>query len=81
MAAVVRAESGDVRQWLRGQEESIRASLAEQGLTLDELVVEDDGSQRRDQEQQAEEQRRRAPLTCPSQRPHVRGDGLSGTVN
>lgn len=59
VTAVVRAEAGDVRQWLRGQEDSIRAALAEQGLTLDEFVVEQDGRRGRDQEQQGEEQPRR----------------------
>lgn len=58
VTAVVRAESGDVRQWLRGQEDSIRTALAEQGLTLDELVVDQDGRREHEHQQQEEAPRR-----------------------
>jgi flagellar hook-length control protein FliK len=60
VSAVVRAESADVRQWLRGQEDGIRAALADQGLTLDELVVEQDGQRGREQEQPSDEEQRKA---------------------
>jgi flagellar hook-length control protein FliK len=66
VSAVVRAESGDVRQWLRGQEGSIRAALAEQGLHLDELVVEQDGERPQDGGQEQEQQPRRHRVRMPS---------------
>ncbi len=59
VTAVVRAEAGDVRQWLRGQEDSIRQALAEQGLTLDEFVVEQDGHGQQDRGQEPESRQRR----------------------
>ncbi len=73
VSAVVRAEAGDVRQWLRGQEQSIRSALAEQGLLLDELVVEQDGERRQDGWQDPEQQPRRP-------RPRVHGGASSFEV-
>jgi hypothetical protein len=42
VSATVRAESQSVREWLLSQEDALRAGLAQQGLTLDRLVVQRD---------------------------------------
>jgi len=62
VTAVVNAADPGVRQWLRGQEDTIRATLAEQGLTLESLVVDSDG-ERQDQgaAEQETQRRQRAP--------------------
>ena len=59
VTAIVRAESGDVRQWLRAQEDSIRSAMAQEGMRLDKLVVEQDGQRQRGEDQEAHQQGRR----------------------
>lgn len=61
VSATVQAETGSVRQWLQSQEENLRATLADQGLTLEHYAVEPDGQRRQqapDEDQQAQARRR-----------------------
>jgi flagellar hook-length control protein FliK len=60
VSAVVNTESAGVREWLQGQESTIRNGLSEHGLQLDRLVVQRDGRQdRRQQGAQQQGPRRR----------------------
>jgi flagellar hook-length control protein FliK len=58
--ATVQAEVAAVRQWLESQQDTLRTSLAEQGLRLERFVVEPDGERQaaHDHAQQREERRR-----------------------
>jgi len=60
ISATVQAEVASVRQWLESQQDTLRASLAEQGLRLERFVVEPDGRRQaaRDDAQPREERRR-----------------------
>jgi hypothetical protein len=59
VSAVVRAEAANVREWLRGQEESIRNGLSDQGLQLERFVVQRDRArERREPPPQAQERPR-----------------------
>ena len=59
--ATVQAEAPAVRQWLESQQDTLRTSLAEQGLRLERFVVEPDGERQTAQgdTRQQREQRRR----------------------
>ena len=58
--ATVQAEVAAVRQWLESQQDTLRTSLAEQGLRLERFVVEPDGERRASgDDAQPREQRRR----------------------
>jgi flagellar hook-length control protein FliK len=58
--ATVQAEVAAVRQWLESQQETLKASLADQGLRLERFVVEPDGErQAREDDAQQREHRRR----------------------
>ena len=59
VSAVIHTESGSVREWLQGQEGSLRNGLSEQGLQLDRLVVHRDGRQDRREAQHQQSDRRR----------------------
>ena len=59
VSAVVNAEAAGVRQWLMGQEESVRSGMAEHGLQLQKFEIERDGQ--RGQQQEPQEQPRRRP--------------------
>jgi flagellar hook-length control protein FliK len=65
IAATVQAEVASVRHWLESQQETLRTSLAEQGLRLERFLVEPDGQRQaaRDdaqpREQRRQQQRRR----------------------
>jgi len=62
VSAIIHAESSSVREWLQGQEGSLRNGLSEQGLHLDRLMVQRDGRQdRREAQQQQSERRRQRP--------------------
>ena len=69
VSASVQAEAAGVREWLRGQEESVRSGLAEHGLQLERFVVDRDGRQQ-NHEQAEEQPQRRAPrrLAVPAER-------------
>ncbi|HLG55863.1 MAG TPA: flagellar hook-length control protein FliK [Vicinamibacterales bacterium] len=59
--ATVQAEMPAVRQWLESQQETLKNSLADQGLRLERFVVEPDGERReaqRDAERQRQQRRR-----------------------
>lgn len=59
VSAIIQTESTQVRDWMLGQEGTLRTGLSEQGLQLDRLVVQRDGRQdRRDASQQQPERRR-----------------------
>lgn len=59
VSAIIHTESSQVRDWMLGQEGTLRNGLSEQGLHLDRLVVQRDGRQdRRDHTQQQPERRR-----------------------
>ena len=59
VSAIIHTESSQVRDWMLGQEGTLRTGLSEQGLQLDRLVVQRDGRQdRRDTQQQQPERRR-----------------------
>ena len=49
VSAIVHTESAGVREWLQGQESTIRNGLSEHGLQLDRLLVQRDGRQDRRQ--------------------------------
>jgi flagellar hook-length control protein FliK len=67
VSAIIHAESSSVREWLQGQEGSLRNGLSEQGLHLDRLMVQRDGRQdRREAQQQPSEQRRQRPARTPT---------------
>ena len=60
--ATVQAEAPAVRQWLESQQETLRTSLADQGLRLERFVVEPDGERQTapdDDAREQKEQRRR----------------------
>ena len=62
VSAVIHTDSSSVREWLQGQEGSLRNGLSEQGLQLDRLVVHRDGRQdRREGQQQPSDRRRPRP--------------------
>jgi flagellar hook-length control protein FliK len=59
VSAIIQTESSQVRDWMLGQEGTLRSGLSEQGLQLERLVVQRDGRQdRRDNGQQQPERRR-----------------------
>jgi flagellar hook-length control protein FliK len=59
VSAIIQTESSQVRDWMLGQEGTLRNGLSEQGLQLERLVVQRDGRQdRRDNSQQQPERRR-----------------------
>jgi flagellar hook-length control protein FliK len=67
VTAVLDASNASVRQWLEGHEPLLRQSLADQGLTLDRLVVKDEqtpsgtgGDERQKREQGESEPRPRS---------------------
>jgi flagellar hook-length control protein FliK len=64
VSATVHAEVPAVRQWLESQESSLRNSLSEQGLHLDEFAVHEEESGRRQQQEEDADSPRKAP------RPH-----------
>jgi flagellar hook-length control protein FliK len=59
VSAIVNAESAGVREWMQGQESTIRNGLSEHGLQLDRLVVQRDGRQDRRQQGQPQQGPRR----------------------
>jgi flagellar hook-length control protein FliK len=61
LAATVQAEVASVRHWLESQQETLRTSLAEQGLRLERFLVEPDGQRQaaRDDAQPREQRRQR----------------------
>jgi flagellar hook-length control protein FliK len=62
VSAIVLTDSSQVREWLLGQEGTMRTGLSEQGLQLERLQVQRDGRQdRRDADQQQPERRRPRP--------------------
>ena len=71
--ATVQAEVASVRQWLESQQDTLRTSLAEQGLRLERFVVEPDRKrQSASDDEQPREQRRR-------QQQRTRASAMSGT--
>jgi flagellar hook-length control protein FliK len=60
VTATVQADVASVRQWIESQQETLRTSLAEQGLRLERFVVEPDGERQsaRDDAQPREQRRR-----------------------
>jgi flagellar hook-length control protein FliK len=56
VSAIVHAESAGVREWLQGQESTLRNGLSEHGLQLDRLVVQRDGRQDRRQNAPSQQQ-------------------------
>jgi flagellar hook-length control protein FliK len=69
--ATVHAEVAAVRQWLESQQETLRTSLAEQGLRLERFVVEADGKRHTGSDDaQPREQRRRQPRQRMSGKDH-----------
>ena len=58
VTATVRADSPEVRAWLEANEPALRQGLAEQGLSLDRLVVTDDEPA---EDRQPPDERRRSP--------------------
>jgi flagellar hook-length control protein FliK len=69
VSAIVHTESAGVREWLQGQESTLRSNLSEQGLQLDRLVVQRDGRQdrRHNAPQQQGQPRRRTRTEDDSQ--------------
>jgi flagellar hook-length control protein FliK len=61
VTAVVHANQSDVRQWMQGQEDTIRGNLANHGLDLARFVVRDDGHPQQQREQQQPQRRRPRP--------------------
>lgn len=59
VSAIVNTESSGVREWLQGQESTLRNGLSEHGLQLDRLVVQRDGRHDRRQQGQPEQGPRR----------------------
>ena len=60
VSATLRAESVVVRGWLEAHQQELRAALKEQGLSLDDLVIDADGRSRQEADAQAQQQRRPA---------------------
>jgi hypothetical protein len=59
ITATVQADVASVRHWLESQQDTLRTSLAEQGLRLERFVVEPDGERQASREDaQGREQRR-----------------------
>jgi flagellar hook-length control protein FliK len=71
ITATVQAEVASVRHWLESQQDTLRTSLAEQGLRLERFVVEPDGerqaarddAQPREQRRQQQRRRERAAMS------------------
>jgi flagellar hook-length control protein FliK len=61
VSAVIHSESANVREWMQGQESSLRNGLSEHGLHLEKLQVQRDGRQDgREGQQQPERRKARA---------------------
>ena len=58
VAATIRAESAGVREWIQSQEDALRTGLAQQGLSLDRLVVQRDPRHDRQAEEPPPESKR-----------------------
>jgi flagellar hook-length control protein FliK len=59
ITATVQADVASVRHWLESQQETLRTSLAEQGLRLERFVVEADGQRRAARDDAQPRERRR----------------------
>jgi flagellar hook-length control protein FliK len=66
VTAIIHTDSSRVREWLQGQESSLRNSLSEQGLQLERLMVQRDGRQDRRDAQQEQQAERRRPRPRPA---------------
>ncbi len=66
VSAVLSADSEAVRQWIRAHQHELRASLANVGLDLEELVVDADGRPSQQSHEPFEHGRRRPPRRVPS---------------
>jgi flagellar hook-length control protein FliK len=73
VTAVLDASNPAVRQWIEGHESTLRQGLAEQGLTLDRLVVKDEqtppdagAEQRRQPRDEQPPEPRRRPAAAPT---------------
>jgi hypothetical protein len=61
VSAVIHSESANVREWMQGQESTLRQGLSEHGLHLEKLQVQRDGRQDgREGQQQPERRKARA---------------------
>jgi flagellar hook-length control protein FliK len=58
VSAIIHSESASVREWMQGQESTLRNGLSEHGLHLLKLQVERDGRQEQREGQQQPERRR-----------------------
>ena len=61
VSATLRAESPLVRSWIEAHQQELRAALKEQGLSLDDLVIDADGRSRQEADAQAQQQRHSTP--------------------
>ena len=61
VSATLRAESPLVRSWLESHQDELKAALKEQGLSLDDLVIDADGRSGQQADAQAQQQRHEPP--------------------
>ena len=72
VSAVLRADSEIVRDWIKAHQDELKSSLEAQGLTLDELVVEEDGHADQQPGREFDHPRRRPPRQTSEARFEVR---------
>lgn len=63
VVATLTSDTPAVRGWMAAHEQSLKSSLAELGLSLDELVVREDDHREQQQREQAPQERRRKQQT------------------
>lgn len=68
VTAVLQAGSDVVRGWIRTHQQDLKNALSEQGLTLEQLVVEDEGQRRGRHDREPEPERGRRPRRLPESR-------------
>jgi flagellar hook-length control protein FliK len=61
VSATLRAESPLVRSWIEAHQQELKAALKEQGLSLDDLVIDADGRSGQQADAQAQQQRHATP--------------------